>query len=55
MKKQKYTTPMMEVVIAYCEQQLLAGSLMGNGVLDEQAEESALGLAPDMALDSYFE
>ena len=49
MKKQ-YFAPEMEVVELNYNQQLLAGSVMGENVMDDFAEPDIPGMAPDLGI-----
>ena len=46
--KNKYFAPEMEVVEINYNQQLLAGSVMGENVMDDFAEPDIPGMAPDL-------
>ena len=45
----------MEVVELNMTRTLLAGSVMGDGVLNDLADESSVGLAPEMNADDFFQ
>ena len=46
MMKKKYMEPLMEVEIMEMNQQLLAGSVIGDDVFDEDAGDGLPGMAP---------
>jgi hypothetical protein len=48
--KNKYFAPEMEVVEINYNQQLLAGSVIGENVMDDFAEPDIPGMAPDLGL-----
>ena len=53
--KKTYIHPEMEVVEVNMSQTLLAGSALGDGVLNDFADESSVGLAPGMDMDDIFQ
>ena len=53
--KKTYIHPEMEVVELNMTRTLLAGSVMGDGVLNDLADESSVGLAPGMNMDDIFQ
>ncbi len=53
--KKTYIHPEMEVVELNMTRTLLAGSVMGDGVLNDFADESSVGLAPGMNMDDIFQ
>ena len=53
--KKTYIHPEMEVVELNMSQTLLAGSVLGDGVFNDLADESSVGLAPGMNMDDIFQ
>ena len=52
--KKTYIHPEMEVVVLNMSQTLLAGSVLGDGVFNDLADENTDGLAPEMNMDDIF-
>ena len=53
--KKTYIHPEMEVVELNMSQTLLAGSVLGDGVFNDLADENTDGLAPGMNIDDIFQ
>ena len=53
--KKAYIHPEMEVVKLNMSQTLLAGSALGDGVLNDLADENTAGLASEMNIDDIFQ
>ena len=52
--KKTYIHPEMEVIEVNMDQSLLAGSVIGDGVFNDLADENTDGLAPEMNMDDIF-
>ena len=53
--KKTYIHPDMEVVELNMSRTLLAGSVLGDSVLNDLADESTAGLASEMNIDDIFQ